>query len=77
MSKQDELSPLWCPVCNFVIDKIGSSDYYSIFECCKDCALEFAEKNREMWDSGWRPSGEELNTYIKKRRTSVIKFEVL
>jgi len=25
--------------------------------------MTFAQPNREKWDSGWRPSEEELNSY--------------
>jgi len=44
--------------CNFCEkNKIKRKDdvYFSKFDCCLDCYVEYIEDREERWQSGWRP----------------------
>jgi len=55
--------PFFCSVCEFVMNSHDDFKAIQRFNCCSTCEMTFAQPNREKWDSGWRPSEEELNSY--------------
>lgn len=63
-------APIDCPLCSCIL--IDEMDEISIARssCCFECETEIADPNRELWVSGWRPSGNELETIKVKRLSS-------
>tara|TARA_R100000008_G_scaffold39800_1_gene22825 strand:- start:155 stop:574 length:420 start_codon:yes stop_codon:yes gene_type:complete len=53
-----------CPVCEIYSFDIKDNMYMTKFSCCYLCYMEFVDQREERWNSGWRPSKDE----IKKRR---------
>jgi len=60
--------PLFCPVCNIVMDASADSFTYDKFECCEPCANKWAFINSDTWNDGWRPSGEEIAHAVSERK---------
>jgi len=55
--------PFFCPLCEFVMSDHEDFSAFQTFGCCHSCEITFAQPMREKWESGWRPSDEELNSY--------------
>lgn len=55
-------TPCWCPVCELVLRSgTGGDDfYYYKYKCCKMCFINFIEHSEDRWESGWRPSKEDI-----------------
>ncbi|MAG25306.1 hypothetical protein CMI47_06970 [Candidatus Pacearchaeota archaeon] len=71
-----DMSPLFCPVCDFVMNNASDDNYFSKYECCTDCAIRWAESNSNKWISGWRPTKKEILAEIKKRKLSPPSFQI-
>ena len=50
-----------CPVCKSYSFSPSDDLYMAKFECCFDCYIKWVEGIEERWDSGWRPTKEQLN----------------
>mgnify|MGYP003654259326 FL=1 len=67
-SKNDKpKSPDACPVCDVLIRSLDKQalEYYN---SCADCALYFADINKAAWDTGWRPSEQQIFARLQKRK---------
>lgn len=62
--------PAFCPVCKSLMrgDKCTTS-YYS-FGCCMDCFIQWVDGREERWQSGWRPSDEQIAKFLKQFQPS-------
>jgi hypothetical protein len=47
--------PLDCPVCRILMRDMTDVVCYQKYQCCSDCAMDWAEPNRAKWFEGWRP----------------------
>lgn len=72
--KDKEKMPLFCEVCGYAFSSIDE-DSYKHFQCCTSCADMWAYKNKESWLKGWRPSLDEMSSYLEKR--SIINFDLI
>lgn len=66
-----ETVPLNCPVCNYLLRTSDDEKSYKNFHCCESCETLWARPNQEMWRSGWRPSAEEVQKKIGKKKLNV------
>ena len=63
-------TPFWCPVCEIPMKNGPGGDdktYYK-WGCCRYCHIEFVEHREERWESGWRPSADDISRMIEKMR---------
>jgi hypothetical protein len=67
--------PLFCPICNIVMDSRLDAIIYKKFECCEPCANDWAYLNSTRWNDSWRPSPEEVSTIIKTRKPRSISIK--
>jgi hypothetical protein len=74
-----EITPLFCPICNFAMKT--SDDFLSFkdYQCCDKCKFYFVAPNLEKWNSGWRPKKKstQLKEYTNYRNQSfkpIIRF---
>tara|TARA_E500000331_G_C17220074_1_gene697672 strand:+ start:1294 stop:1581 length:288 start_codon:yes stop_codon:yes gene_type:complete len=58
-------SSAFCPICSFAMSTQSDFDSFKEFSCCSFCAMKFAESRRKEWNSGWRPSQEEVEEFKK------------
>jgi len=58
---------LFCDVCEFSLDYRRDQTHYTLFKCCRHCAMKWAEANREQWAKGWRPHAEDIDKYRNER----------
>lgn len=58
LSKENERE---CPVCGTYSFSAKDDLYMVKFECCFKCYVEWVEDREERWQSGWRPSKEQIN----------------
>jgi hypothetical protein len=63
----DSEQPLFCPLCESIMNSSYDDESYSKFECCDECAGTWAYPNKEKWKSGWRPTEEEIKVRYKNR----------
>jgi hypothetical protein len=61
--------PIFCPVCNFSLDYYKDYSYFRAYKCCRNCSMQWAESQKEKWDTGWRPSPQDIDKYRKDRIT--------
>jgi len=55
--------PMFCPICDFVMENYSDHDHYKNYDCCKRCFLKFVEFRKKKWLEGWRPTKEEIDSY--------------
>jgi hypothetical protein len=72
----DEVIPLFCEVCTFVM--LGELDirYYRRFKCCSECGMKWADLNQERWADGWRPTREEVKKEFDRRVFHSVSFSL-
>lgn len=58
--------PLICPVCSLLMRSRDDELAYLSLKCCDSCASFFAKPKRSLWNSGWRPSKEEIDIMKKQ-----------
>lgn len=56
-----------CRVCGFALRDMQDINEHERNGCCTDCALYFRQPNIKKWESGWRPSRNEINRIINDR----------
>ncbi len=63
----------FCPVCKFVLQNI--EDTVSVYknDACSECFICFVEPNKLSKGSKWKPSKEEINSWLKKKKSG---FEI-
>lgn len=64
-SKHD-ISPLFCNVCSFVMNRSEDTESYNRFKCCYDCELKFAQSRSDDWLNGWRPKKEDIKSHKRE-----------
>ena len=52
-------TPLFCPVCMQAMSDPNDPGQFHVHGCCDECAVNFAEVERERWAAGWRPTVDE------------------
>ena len=69
-------TPLFCEICNFVMNKSEDDESYRKFKCCHECRLKFAEPRSKQWASGWRPKKPDIEEHKKEieSRSQVLFF---
>lgn len=66
--KQQEPTPVFCPVCSAAMVKPDDRYSYAKSKCCLSCEIKWADTHREEWADGWRPSWDEVSTEIDRRK---------
>jgi len=51
------------------------NEYVSKFGCCYQCGIDFVEQNQAVWNSGVRPTSNQLKESIVKRRPPILRIE--
>lgn len=64
-----------CPVCNFLICDTIDAASYQRSGLCSSCEMDFYDRKRTDWETGWRPSEKEVNEVVTQRRT--VPFRVI
>ena len=67
--KNDNLTPLFCPLCDFSICNKNDITSYRKFECCQICQELFCQGEiaQQQWKNGHRPDKE----FVKSRYKSM------
>ena len=47
-----------CPVCSVYTTKAQDDLYFTKFDCCFKCYVQWVEGREERWKTGWRPNNE-------------------
>lgn len=47
-----------CPVCFTYTTKAQDDLYFTKFDCCFKCYIQWVEDREERWKTGWRPNNE-------------------
>ena len=58
--------PIFCPICEFSMSYIKDINYFERFQCCRNCAMKFAEFQQDLWQSGWRPAPDAVEEHKKQ-----------
>ncbi len=63
----------FCPVCNMTLQSI--EDTASVYKnnACNECFTCFVEPNKLSKGSEWKPSKEEISSWLKRKKSS---FEI-
>ena len=66
------VTPIFCPVCNFFMSGIDDINAFKSYKCCQDCMFAWAESRSEAWiNENWRPKQAEINKDKLKRIESL------
>ena len=57
-----------CSICENYSFHIRDNVYMSKFECCLKCYIQWVEGREQRWEDGWRPSKEDINDLIARKR---------
>lgn len=68
------VTPLFCPVCNFVMNSASDVEAFEIAKCCDECYIKWAQARKKDWEEGWRPAKEEIEIEKEIRRKMNVKF---
>ena len=60
--------PIFCDVCKEAMSSVNDELYYSIFSCCSECGMKWAESNQDKWCTGWRPEKRDIENELENRR---------
>lgn len=71
---QKDVIPLACPVCNVLLRNLEDEKSYQGSLCCSRCELKWVYPNRSKWQEGWRPTAEEIKSYLNEQNTIFINL---
>jgi len=57
-----------CPVCKTYSFSRKDDLYMNRFKCCYDCYVDFVEYREEAWRNGERPTEEQIEFVIRRRK---------
>lgn len=60
-------SPIFCPICIRCMRGMYDHISYDKNKCCNFCETYFLKPNQEKWESGWRPSHDEVSKLISEK----------
>jgi hypothetical protein len=66
-NKSQLSQPLFCPICENIMNTSYDDESWNKFECCDECSNHWVYPDMKRWKSGWRPSGEEVSDKKKRR----------
>jgi len=69
-------TPLFCPICNFVMNSARDDSFFLLYDCCADCGIKWAECRKDEWKNGWRPPDDEISSEIYTRKQIFSKFQI-
>jgi hypothetical protein len=52
------------------------AEYYKKYSCCSSCGIKWADVNQKSWNSGWRPTKEEIEVERKRRESDFVSFSL-
>lgn len=58
--------PSFCPLCTCVMKGSKSTQSYYDWGCCVNCFIEFVEGREPRWRRGWRPSAEQVESFLSR-----------
>ena len=67
--------PLFCPICDLVMNRPGDITSFENFSCCSECSMIWAESRREEWSNGWRPSKEDVEKEVQIRKRAPLSIQ--
>ena len=62
--------PVWCPNCSGPMKGRSTVTYYK-YGVCQTCWVEFIDGRESRWESGWRPSEEDMKAFNGKYDQSI------
>lgn len=68
---ESEVTPISCPVCEFLMRTSEDEKSFRQFSCCETCEVFWARPNQEQWKSGWRPNKLEIEKKFGKKEINV------
>ena len=68
IDKTKEKDNFFCEICSYSLITKEDFDTNEKYDCCYSCFLKFIESRKKEWLSGWRPSKDQLSSYLKERK---------
>lgn len=65
--EKPEPVPLFCPICDLMMRTNHDTQTWHENNCCSKCSMKWAEPNRDVWMSGWRPALDDVKAEVKLR----------
>lgn len=63
----DSRAALSCELCDRLYRTKDDDDANREFGCCHLCALKWAHPRREQWNTGWRPTRDQIDLDVSQR----------
>jgi|LWDU01.1.fsa_nt_gi hydrogenase maturation factor HypF (carbamoyltransferase family) len=74
-TKNDEVIPISCPVCNVFFSSNLDMRAYQNSQCCCYCETKYAYTDRDNWLDGHRPPRQDIIKDLKERK--LLKIEII
>lgn len=58
--------PIFCPLCEAIMNGAYDTEAWEKFECCDSCAGTWVYPDKEKWKMGWRPTAEQIKNKSEK-----------
>jgi hypothetical protein len=68
--------PISCPVCSVLMRSKDDETSWDKFQCCANCAQEWAESQPNKWNEGWRPEICDINDMMERRAMFTVQFDL-
>ena len=59
-----------CPVCKTYSFSPKDDLYMNRFKCCYECYIDFVERREDRWESGERPTEDNIQNALKRRKNN-------
>ena len=70
-SNMKDVTPVACPVCDYLFRTKNDEESFSLFGCCESCEIFWARPHQEDWREGWRPTKEEVRAKVGRKKLNV------
>ncbi len=74
--EHQEIVPLACPVCDYLMRNLNDEKSYHEFKCCESCETFWARPNLEKWKDGWRPNKEQIEQKFQGRKKLTARIPI-
>jgi len=68
--KKNNVIPFVCPLCDLLMRNQNDILSYHKNKVCFSCETHLLIPNKKKWDTGWRPTKQQIKEYIKNVRNN-------
>lgn len=76
IDERDKKFSAFCPICKGILQDVEDTISVYNHDACSVCFVNFVEPNKLFLGNDWKPSKEEIEVWLKKKKSSFkIKYK--